>query len=311
MTVALIDFSQIVISNIMQHYRTDPAAINDRSEGIKIIRPMVVNSLRRIATVVRSRGDRDVNLVICCDSPYVWRRDVFPLYKAVRVKSKAKDQFDWRYITDCINQIAGEFVGVMPYKIVSVSKMEADDIINVLARSLGENPFQSVVIVSRDKDLKQAMFAPNVTLYNPIDDVWTESVDSPSLTVRQVLSGDVRDGVPNVLSDDDTFINEKKRQRSLGDVRLNQLMTNHGIDIAAILTELATKKDEFSQEMHDNLVKNYERNDQLINLQRLPDRHRIDIIAAYNAAPCGSRRGILTYLAQHGLSNMLGQLSEF
>ena len=84
-----VDFNQVCISNIMQDIKTN----SDIEENL--VRHMILSSL----LMYKQKFGREYGeLVICCDSPKSWRKDVFPFYKANRKSYRENSDFDWKKI---------------------------------------------------------------------------------------------------------------------------------------------------------------------------------------------------------------------
>ena len=79
----IVDLNQIMISNLMVQINGRNAV--ELSESL--VRHMVLNSLRgHYKRFRREYGE----MIIACDSGNVWRREVFPNYKAGRKKVRDK-----------------------------------------------------------------------------------------------------------------------------------------------------------------------------------------------------------------------------
>ena len=95
-------------------------------------------------------------------------------------------------------------------KLIELETAEADDVIAVLIRKVqrvvGPNHAKKIIIVSGDKDFIQ-LDSDNVRQYNPILNKYVGKDETPSIYIREhILKGDRSDGVPNILSDDNVFI---------------------------------------------------------------------------------------------------------
>ena len=77
-------------------------------------------------------------MVIACDSGNVWRKQIFPNYKAGR-KQITKSEHDWEYIFDLLSKVKNEIKQFLPYKVIEVESVETDDIIAVLCKRTNEN----------------------------------------------------------------------------------------------------------------------------------------------------------------------------
>ena len=212
--------NQISLASVMMHLNITK---RHSVEG-GMVRHMILNSLR----MYRERFFEEYGeLVICYDSKHYWRRDIFPQYKAGRKKTRDSSSHDWDDIFEFLNAFKDEMIEFMPYKVLEVYGAEADDIIYTLTHEF-EYDSGKTLILSGDKDFIQLQRYKNVTQYSPITKkfingvVWSEYLD------EHILRGDTSDGVPNVLSPDNTFV-DGLRQRPLGKKKI-QSWVEHNIE---------------------------------------------------------------------------------
>ena len=152
--------------------------------------------------------------MICHDGGKYWRKDVFPHYKANRKKSREKSDLDWNAVHGIMDRLYREVSVTFPYKNIKIEKVEADDIIAILCAKYHTE--ENIVIVSSDKDFQQLQKYPNVRQYNPMKKEFMKCEDPENFIIEHILKGDSSDGIPNILSDDDTFVVEDKRQKPCG-----------------------------------------------------------------------------------------------
>ena len=125
----IVDLNQIMISNLMVQINGRNAV--ELSEDL--VRHMVLNSLRGHYKRFRKEYGE---MIIACDSGNVWRREVFPNYKAGRKKVRDKSGHDWTKIFEIMSKIKNELKEHMPYKVIEIDTAEADDIIGALVKNL-------------------------------------------------------------------------------------------------------------------------------------------------------------------------------
>ena len=199
----LVDMSQIMMASIMMQMHISKKSEPDE----EMVRHMILNSLRMYRTRFLSEFGE---MVLCYDSRHYWRRDYFPEYKHSRRKSRGTDDKNWDIIFNCLNTIKEEIKSNMPYKSVEVYGAEADDVIATLCSESSNE----VMILSGDKDFIQLQKFPNVKQYSPITKKMINGMNPDDYLKEHVLKGDTSDGVPNVLSPDNTFV-DGIRQRPL------------------------------------------------------------------------------------------------
>ena len=169
----------------------------------------------------------------------------------------------------------------MPYKVLEVYGAEADDIIAALC---GELEFDNgkTLILSGDKDFIQLQRYRNVTQYSPITKKFVNGVNWSDYLNEHILRGDTGDGVPNVLSPDNTFV-DGLRQKPLGKKKI-QSWSEHNIE--DVLPS-------------DEVKRNYQRNKKLIDLTESPKELFLECLKAYADAPEGDRSKLLNYFIKN------------
>ena len=279
----IVDINQIMISNLMvQINGRDAPELNE-----DLVRHMVLNSLRAHNKKFRKEYGE---MVIACDSGNVWRREVFPNYKAGRKSNRAKSEHDWTLIFDIISKVKNEIKAFLPYKVIEVETSEADDIIAVLTSN--KQWAEKVLILSGDKDFIQ-LHSDNVKQYNPVLNKFVGKDENPTLYLKEhILKGDRSDGIPNVLSDDNVFI-EGRRQRPLSKKK-----------IEAWCNEIVPTFNEEEQ-------KNYDRNRKLIDLSCLPKEIEDKINNEFNDVKVATRDKILGYFINKKLKTLIESIDEF
>ena len=275
----LVDMSQIMMASIMMQMHMSKKSEPDE----EMVRHMILNSLRMYRTRFLSEfGD----MVLCYDSRHYWRRDYFPEYKHSRRKSRGTDDKNWDIIFDCLNTIKEEVKTNMPYKSIEVYGAEADDIIATLCSESSNE----VMILSGDKDFIQLQKFPNVKQYSPITKKMINGINPDDYLKEHVLKGDTSDGVPNVLSPDNTFV-DGIRQRPLSKKKI------------ALMVE--------GDFPNDEVKRNYQRNKKLIDLTCSPDELRSEILDTYKSAPVNDRSKILNYFIKQRLKTLTESIGEF
>ena len=255
-----------------------------------MVRHMILNSLRMYRqSYFREYGE----LVICYDSKHYWRREYFPEYKAGRRKSRETSSHDWDDIFECLNTIKAEIKDNFPYKVLEVYGAEADDIIATLC---GELEFDNgkTLILSGDKDFIQLHKFKNVKQYSPITKKFINGEDPDEYLYQHILKGDSSDGIPNVLSPDNTFV-DGLRQRPLSKKKIAEW--------AGPLCEQFLPSDEAKR--------NYQRNKKLIDLKESPDELYLECIKAYQDAPEGDRSKLLNYFIKNRLNELMDNIGDF
>jgi len=280
----IVDINQIMISNLMvQINGRDAPELNE-----DLVRHMVLNSLRAHNKKFRKEYGE---MVIACDSSNVWRREIFPNYKAGRKANRAKSEHDWSLIFDIISKVKNEIKAFLPYKVIEIDTAEADDIIAVLCRGTTEK----VLILSGDKDFIQLQNTNNdrIKQYNPVLNKFVGQDENPTLYLKEhILKGDRSDGIPNVLSDDNVFV-EGRRQKPLSKKRINSWV------------------EEISMTFTEEEQRNYNRNRTLIDLSCIPQTLEDKINNEFLNVEVATRDKILGYFINKKLKTLIESIDEF
>lgn len=259
-----------------------------------MLRHMVLNSLRAI-----KQKFQDDDVVIACDSRRSWRKDVFPYYKANRSKNRAKSELNWELIFDSFSNIIDELRVYFPYRVIQVERAEADDIIGTLVQEFGsEMPMgfdrKEITIVSGDKDFKQLQRYSNVKQWDHVGKRMLTCNNPEAFLREHILRGDSGDGVPNFLSDDDVLTVPGKRQKSMMEAKMDGYMKNY--------------PDNPESEM---LLRNWKRNEQLIDLRFIPDDLRHKIMETYEREAGKGRSKLVNYFISKKLKNLHAYINDF
>ena len=274
--------NQIAVANLMMNLKMNNSKTIDES----MVRHMILNSIRMYRM---EHHDEYGEVVLTWDSKHSWRRDYFPEYKLNRKMGREKDSRDWDQIYGVLNKIKDEVRLNLPYKYLEVYGAEADDIIAVLCKKYQS---ENIVIVSADKDFIQLHKYPKVKQYSPNTKKLVNGIDPNVYIKEHILKGDSSDGIPNVLSPDNTFV-DGLRQKPLGKKKIGVI--------------LQTDFDE----LHDEVKRNYQRNDKLINLDNVPEELEFKILIEFDSAPCGDRSKLLNYFISSKLKTLTESIGEF
>jgi len=282
----LVDMNQISLASVMMHLHMT------KRDSVEpgMVRHMILNSLRMYRQMFTEEYGE---LIICYDSKHYWRRDYYPEYKASRKKTRDSSGHDWDDIFECLNSIKEEIKENFPYKVLEVYGAEADDIIAALCGEL-ESDSDKTLILSGDKDFVQLQKYSNVTQYSPITKKFVNGIDPSEYLHEHILRGDTSDGVPNVLSPDNTFV-DGLRQRPLSKKKIAQWagpMCEHQLP-------------------NDEIKRNYQRNKKLIDLTQSPPELHLECIEEYKNAKEGDRSKLLNYFIKNKLQELMNSIGDF
>ena len=161
-------------------------------------------------------------------------------------------------------------------------------------RIIGPNHAKKILIVSGDKDFIQ-LHNDNVKQYNPILNKYVGKDETPGIYIKEhILKGDRSDGVPNILSDDNVFV-EGRRQRPLMKKKINELICAGFLYTA----------------LNDEERKNYDRNRKLIDLTFIPQELEEKIKSEFDNIKVATRDKILNYFISRKLKTLIEIIDEF
>jgi 5'-3' exonuclease len=255
---------------------------------------MVLNSIRMYNVKFKAEYGE---IVICCDDRKYWRRDFFPYYKASRKKDRAASPYDWNLIFETLNKVRDEIKEFFPYKVIQVEKTEADDVIATLVHKFGvvlnNTTTEKILILSSDKDFMQLQKFANVEQFSPMSKAFLRTNTPEAFLKEHIIKGDRSDGIPNFLSSDDTFVVEA-RQKPVTEKKLNKW--------------LGEEPESFCDEV---MLRNYKRNELLIDLSKIPTEYQDKILDAYENAPKRGREKILNYFIKNRMKQLTLSITEF
>ena len=283
----LLDLNQVMISNLMMQISNTKTVEED------LIRHMVLNSIRLYRQKFKEYGD----LVICCDDKDYWRKKVFPYYKAHRKEDREKSDLDWSAIFKILNQIKREIKESFPYKVIQVEHAEADDLIAVLVQKFGtqlnSKDSEKILILSGDKDFGQLQKYANVVQFSPVTKKWIKVSDPVQFLKEHIMKGDRGDGIPNFLSHDSCIV-AKERQKPLASKKIQNWIN--------------LEPEEFCTE---EMLRNYKRNEQLVDLDFVPDNIREQVLDQFENYEVPDRKGLLNYFIKNKLKLLTEHIGEF
>jgi hypothetical protein len=149
------------------------------------------------------------------------------------------------------------------------------------------------MILSSDKDFAQLQRYPSVSQYSPILKKYIKE-SLPALQLKQmIIRGDKGDGIPNILSNDDVFVSGG-RQKPITEVKIIQWLNQ--------------EPKEFCTE---EMLRNYSRNETLIDLTKIPENIKQSIIDTYENAKGHTKQEFMNYMIANRLKNLIEVIDEF
>lgn len=281
----IIDYSQISIASFYAHPN---AELNE-----DFLRHMILNTIRMYSAKYKAEYGE---IVLACDGGHSWRKDVFPQYKAHRKKAREESGMDWNLFFEYLNNIREEIKANFPYKVIHLQHVEADDVIATLVeqtQEFGKN--EPVMIISSDKDFIQLQKYKNVKQFSPIQKKMVSDANPRLYLFEHIIRGDSGDGIPNILSADNTFV-DSLRQTPVTKKKIDAWLS---------------KAEDLSSVMDTETYRNYQRNKKLIDLSEIPEKISKLIIDTFTNQETAPRARILDYLIKKRCKMLVESVHEF
>lgn len=279
----ILDLSQVMIATLMAQLGNHTNAELDEN----LLRHMILNSIRANKMKFSSEFGE---MVIAADDRKFWRRDLYPYYKANRKKTRDASELNWNVIFDSLNKIREELKESFPYPVVQVDSAEADDVIAVLTKHYN---YDKILILSGDKDFQQLQRYPNVKQYSPVLKKYITCRDPDMFLKEHIMRGDVGDGIPNFLSADATFV-DGTRQKPLATKKVEAWLTANPVEFCNV-----------------EMLRNYKRNQQLVDFDFIPEDVEQNILAEYKAQSGKDRTKLFNYFISNKLKNLVETINDF
>tara|TARA_R110000772_G_scaffold109275_11_gene212510 strand:+ start:42 stop:800 length:759 start_codon:yes stop_codon:yes gene_type:complete len=236
-------------------------------------------------------------MVICCDGMNTWRKEYFPQYKAARKKNRdQQSDTDWPEIFRILNLVRDEIKENLPYKVIHLEGCEADDVIGALtleAQEFGKG--EPIKIISSDKDFIQLHRFNDVSQFSPMQKKEVTDKNPHIYRFNHIMKGDKGDGIPNVKSGDNVFV-DSVRQTPVSAKQLEEWLDN-----------AENLKDVLSEELY----RNYQRNKTLIDLGEIPKPVYEKIINTFDNTKKPMQMKVLNYLIKKRCNLLIECVEEF
>lgn len=179
----LVDLNNIVFATRFSKIAS-PSSAKRKEEYV----PELIFKDALIAIVKYANEFKTNAIVIACDSPRVWRKDIFPEYKANR------DHADIYYeeTIEAANMLKTFFRDCTNVAVLEVPRTEADDIIAVFCQESDETVMNT--ILSSDRDFVQ-LIDENTFLYSPSQQKQRTTEDAAYDLFFKCIRGDMNDNI--------------------------------------------------------------------------------------------------------------------
>ena len=253
---------------------------------------MILNRIRQYNVKFR---DKYGKTIIACDGGS-WRKQAYEQYKSGRKKNRDESPLDWTEFFRLINLVRDELKEHFPYPVICVAGAEADDVIATLVESTQDfGHDEPVVIVSADKDFLQLQRYSNVQQFSPMKKDFITVDDPHFYKFEHICKGDTSDGIPNILSGDNTFT-DGLRQKPM---RMKKIQ------------EWYQSKNDLESVMETETLRNFQRNKEVIDLDCIPQAITDSIKAEVGKEANKPKKDILNYLITKRCNMLVEAASDF
>jgi len=271
-------------SYLFRAFHALPPLVNSRGQATGAIKG-VINMIR---SLIKSHPDANIAIVFDAKGK-TFRNEIYGEYKAHRPPMPDELRSQIEPIHDIIR--------AMGLPMLVIPGVEADDVIGTLVERTQEfGNHEPVMIVSSDHDFKQLQKFDNVSQFSPMTKKLVEEGHPRQNLKLKILQGDAGDGVPNVLSHDDTFVNGE-RQTPLSKKKKE-----------AILQDLSDGELLYAASWY----RNYCRNETLIDLTKTPEDLKQNIINNFEEQdPWHNKGKVFPYLVANRMNRLIESAQEF
>lgn len=278
----LVDMSGLVFSTVLDYHSRTKESID-----MQVLRNLVLERLIFHKNKFRSYSE----IVLCFDGRDYWRKKVFPFYKANRAKTRKESTFDWDSFFKLYTDFKQELIENFPVKCLEVRGAEADDLIAILCNVYG--PHRDICILSSDKDLVQLQqnVSSKIKQWSFFHKKFITPKNAEYDLFEHIICGDIGDGVPNFLSDDDVLVNPDKRQKSIKKASL-AIWKCHGIALPEKFCPTFESLERFN------------RNKRLVDLREIPEEIAVSVMEVFDKLESVTGR-VFNYFMKHRLTRLL------
>ena len=153
---------------------------------------------------------------------------------------------------------------------------------------------EKILIISSDEDFLQLQKYKNVYQYSPKAKKLIKSTNPEIDLKKKIITGDTGDGIPNMLSQHNSFV-LKIRQKQMTEKRLLELANTEMI----------------AENLQGEQYNYYIRNKTLIDFNYIPEDIRQNIVTTYNEANTNNRMKLFNYFVEKKLTNLMECIEDF
>ena len=177
-----------------------------------------------------------------------------------------------------------------PYRVIQIEGAEADDIIGTIVHNYDDR----ILILSGDKDFRQLQRYPRVEQYDPIRKKYLQELAPLEQLNELIIKGDIGDGVPNILSPDNSLVDGIRQKKIMKD-KLSQWVK---LDMNTL-----SQMPEFKT--------NWDRNRRLIDLELIPLELKDKILIEFNNQANKPRDKMFNFMINNKMKHLIEHINDF
>ena len=289
----LIDCSIDIYGVVFGNLDTFDIEKNGDEEYDLFVHLFLTQLLKRIQIFNASTNNR---VVLALDSRS-WRKDYFEnvkekyfegYYKVKKVTDegykghrKKSSNINWDKIYSMVDDIQTALTEHTDITCLKINRAEADDIIGALTLESNEQ----ITIISRDKDFKQLLVRPDIKLYDGHLGRYVEVEDTKKFLKKHIIMGDKVDEIPAIKE----RVGEKTAIKMLPSI-------------------------DMLLETDQNMKFRYDVNEKLIDLSKMPDDIKSDILTSYNSIKGTynfDANGMMDFLSKYKCRELTKKVNNF
>ena len=269
-----------------------------------------------------------------------WRKDFYDRYKYGRKEGRAASDIDWDAGFEVFDKISNALLD-SSYRVLSIPRLEADDIAFVLSEYFADNPNDQTVLYTIDQDWQHNLAFDNVIMYrtrktqrkSPILET-SDTINIPEKARAHCIAGDPGDGFlhikswtqfsPEFLVDYPKFKGKElevydkhhqiekmytKKMEAAGTPKI-QAYKHPRFGYKSFEKSKTTLKELLNQNpIHK---KNFQRNKRLCLPSGIPEDYKQQVIEAYKASSAKPNyKNLQKFFSEHRLFELQGNISKY
>lgn len=298
----VIDFSNLAIIAITSVFKTQEEQEQLTESQIKNV---VLGNIKELVKKCKSKYPE---VIIAVDNTKngSYKKEFAPYYKAHRAKAREESKLNWEMIFSEMKNLEQDLKEIFGYNVISIPKLEADDIIGYIANK-GNAGLYHTMIISTDGDFTQ-LHSKFTKQYSVSQGKQIEPKISPKADmIVKIIKGDKKDSVSPVKCPSDFYYNQ-----NIGESDKNPFARAPSIKQAELDTYITAKSlEDIKNLLTEEQKERFDENVKLIDLTILPDEYKEKVEEHLKVTLTKSKSKIYQYLLQNNLLKLIDSIQDF